>query len=627
MDNLFSKQLRSGGDASRRAARSLAAIVMSVLSMALCEAAHSAGGPPQAQAQETRPAPQATPRMPDNLRPKPSAEEMERWRRGILKVPKPGRGCFTANYPDTGWHEIPCRTPPHLLYPPRRPGLPRAQQVGGQAKVDLVSVWQGGPTEAEGSFDSMTGVTSECLVQCPNQTCPVNPSCTGQPTNDFSLQLNTNPLGNPSSQPPTHTNLCSGSQFLNNTKTPCQGWEQFVYAQSSNCSGCTGDGFIQYWLLNWGPPGASCPNPAASASSCGDSVQSGQWCPFQFSNTSPVLCVMNANNSVAPPTEPITSLNELIVTGDSAGGSSGTDSVTVWEGGIPYTASGLDNFPDLASLWQGAEYNVFGNAGSSEAIFNNGATIHVRNAVSSGSSSGPGCEDDTFTGESNNLTLVNTAPAAVVGSLPALLFSESNPAAAGFSATCDDATSVSPTAPAPVTPTIVNAHIIVATGNDDARSDTELWATINGEQPFCLKPSNNANSDGVCDNGGNAKDQNGKQSWDNWTTSTQNFNLTAPQPISQITTLTIRLLEHNSTFETDDNWDIQGVTVVLTDTTGASTTVFNLSNPHDGNNCLARLKGSPNSASAVFGLNGTNSHLYAGGDAAGHSTTCSNNGG
>lgn len=180
--------------------------------------------------------------------------------------------------------------------------------------------------------------------------------------------------------------------------------------------------------------------------------------------------------------------------------------------------------------------------------------------------------------------------------------------------------------PPPPPASVTTARITVATGNDDARSDTELWATINGEPPFCLKPSNNADADGVCNNGGSAGDQNGKQSWNNWTSSAQTFTLATPQPLSAIASLTIQLIEHNSGFETDDNWDIQGITVSLTSSSG-TTTPLNLSNPNNGNNCVARLKGSPNSTSVAFALNGTNSHVYVGGKANGQATTCSNNGG
>jgi hypothetical protein len=168
--------------------------------------------------------------------------------------------------------------------------------------------------------------------------------------------------------------------------------------------------------------------------------------------------------------------------------------------------------------------------------------------------------------------------------------------------------------------------ITVGTGNDDARSDTELTAIINGEQALCLKPSNNANSDGVCDNGGSARDQNGNQSWNNFTSSRQSFPLVTPQPLTAITTLTIQLVEHNNGFETDDNWDIQGGTVTLIDSAGAAHTVINMSNPDNGNNCIARLKGSPNATTVSFGLNGTNTHVYVDGKEAHETTTCSNNG-
>ena len=51
----------------------------------------------------------------------------------------------------------------------------------------------------------------------------------------------------------------------------------------------------------------------------------------------------------------------------------------------------------------------------------------------------------SFTGETNNLTLVNSPPTALPGTLPALVFSESFPAAPGAPATCADATSIGDT--------------------------------------------------------------------------------------------------------------------------------------------------------------------------------------
>jgi hypothetical protein len=156
-------------------------------------------------------------------------------------------------------------------------------------------------------------------------------------------------------------------------------------------------------------------------------------------------------------------------------------------------------------------------------------------------------------------------------------------------------------APAPLPTAFVSVSIDVITGNDNARSDTELWATFNGEPALCLKPSNNANSDGTCNNGGSARDQNGQQNWGSGDNGTQNFNLAAPQALDG-GTVTIQMLEHNSGFEGDDNWDIQGITISGTDSNGNSTMLLSMSVPQNGNNCIARLRGSPNPSSVTYNL-------------------------
>jgi len=138
---------------------------------------------------------------------------------------------------------------------------------------------------------------------------------------------------------------------------------------------------------------------------------------------------------------------------------------------------------------------------------------------------------------------------------------------------------------------VVSLGITVATGNDNARSDSEIWATVPGEPTLCLKPSNNANSDSVCPNGGSAADQNGQQEWKNFTSSAQTFTLATPESLTALSTMTVRLISHNNGGETDDNWDIQGITVFATDTTGGTTTLLNVSNPNNGSNCIVRLTG------------------------------------
>jgi hypothetical protein len=142
--------------------------------------------------------------------------------------------------------------------------------------------------------------------------------------------------------------------------------------------------------------------------------------------------------------------------------------------------------------------------------------------------------------------------------------------------------------------------ISIETGNDDARDNTELWVTITGERPFCLKPSNNANPDGVCNNnnGGSAPD------WNNWTTSSQEFKLHTPSTLTG-TDITITLIEHNGFAQADDNWDIQGIHVTGITAQNKATPLLEISNPRNSNNqnnCMARLKGAPNPSSVTYHL-------------------------
>ncbi len=358
------------------------------------------------------------------------ATEVERevWRKRILRTPRPnqGKGCYEARYPETVWHEVQCEKPSNKLYLPKRPGMVRPETVGAGGP-DFSAVVTGFITEAEGSFDSVTGVTGECAVQCPNQVCPANPSCTGAPANEYSLQLNSKPF---------NTSTCAGSQPV--AGHSCVGWEQWVYPSS-------GGGSIQYWLEFYGPAGTACPKPRGAACVAGFASTDG-WCPFQFTSTGPVYCVVNAANSAGASAEPATSLGAIKLTGAAAGvNGNADDSVTVTISGVARSASGGNYFPDLGTQWQEAEFNVFGDGNGDQAVFNSGANVAVRTGVTSGTSLGPNCDDQSFTGESNNLTLVNTPPPAVKGNMPALLFSESNPPPAGGAATCADATSVGDT--------------------------------------------------------------------------------------------------------------------------------------------------------------------------------------
>ena len=140
----------------------------------------------------------------------PQAAERVAWRKTMVRVPLPKKGCFQASYPNREWQETPCSKltiPP--LHPQRRGGNPPA--VGGGGATDWSAESTGTITLAVGSFLSTNGVASE--------TDSVNGLA-----NSFSLQLNSRPFTNS-----TTVNLCTGAA----NPSKCQGWAQFVYDNNS----------------------------------------------------------------------------------------------------------------------------------------------------------------------------------------------------------------------------------------------------------------------------------------------------------------------------------------------------------------------------------------------------------
>jgi hypothetical protein len=279
----------------------------------------------------------------------PSAADLEAWRKSMVATPRPTTGCFTASYPDTQWREVPCTTPPDRPYPPKSGA--RSQTVGNG--TDYSAEVTGSISEAEGSFDSVNGVTSEIDSQLGT-------------ANTYSLQLNTQFFT---------TTTCSGAA----KPQKCLGWEQFVFANSPPAAGFA---FIQYWLIDYATT-----------------------CPAGW-NKSGKDCYINSTQGASVPAQTIATLGQLTVTGTAASGGA-EDSIVLSVGGTLYSAMGNDYFPDLGQNWQAAEFNVFGNGDRTQAAFNNGSTIVVRTSVNSGSSSAPSCVAEGFTGETNNLTLTS----------------------------------------------------------------------------------------------------------------------------------------------------------------------------------------------------------------------------
>ena len=173
--------------------------------------------------------------------------------------------------------------------------------------------------EMVGSFDSVTGVTSI--------------SSGAGSIGNFSLQLNTNAFASP---------LCPKL-----SSNPTCALVQFVYS---------GDGtlFLEYWLYN---VNGSCPSAWRS---------SGNSCVFDSAKTS-------------VPVQPAGNLKNLVLYGYT---NVNTDTVVLQTASDTfYQANITDQVVTLWQGWTGAEFNIYGDANSTESFLNPGSTLAVRLAV------------------------------------------------------------------------------------------------------------------------------------------------------------------------------------------------------------------------------------------------------
>ncbi len=327
----------------------------------------------------------------------PSPEERDAWRDSMAQTALPKQGCFQASYPSKEWREVPCVATPRYPQPPRHG--PRPLIVGNGDDVSA-QVPTGFISTGIGSFDSVTGVTSE--------SGPIGN--TGPAiANAYTLQLNTDTFA---------STVCAASP-----NPGCTGWQQFVFENY----GSGARAYIQYWLIRYN---TTCPGGVG-------------WNQFSFTGDPDIYCWKNNSlGAVAVPAQPVTNLGQLSLTGTvSAGG----DSIAVSTGATMYSVTG-DNAVDAAAGWTIAEFNVFGDGGNSAgggmASFNSGSTIVPRTRVIYGGTAAPTCVALGFTGETNNLSFGPTAPAAS-GPGPALLFTESS--AGGAVSNCAAATTVGDT--------------------------------------------------------------------------------------------------------------------------------------------------------------------------------------
>ncbi|WGM37699.1 VWD domain-containing protein [Caulobacter sp. NIBR1757] len=309
------------------------------------------------------------------------------WQKSMDRLQVPRKGCFKSAYPKVAWTEVACTTPPNLPFPPARG--PRPQVIGGSN--DFAAEVTGLMNGATGSYDSVTGVTSET-----GQVGGMGP----QVANAYSLQLNTRPFTSP---------VCAASP-----NPGCQGWQQFLYSSGYGT-------FIQYWLLRY--------NTACPAG----------WTTFQFSGDPDIYCYRNSTG-VSMATQPIANLSGLRLTGTATAG--GNDTVVMTTSGGDSTVTAVDSVLGLASGWRAVEFILVGDCCGAQANFNAGSSLAVRTTVHNGTTNAPTCVLEGYTGETNNLDLVDT-PAIAIGPSPAIVSNQSN--SPGGAASCAAAAGVGDT--------------------------------------------------------------------------------------------------------------------------------------------------------------------------------------
>jgi hypothetical protein len=341
------------------------------------------------------------------------------WAKTMHRTPAPKGGCFQASYPNTQWQEVPCAPPPgYRSARPQNRNLKEGAtaQVGGDTypSTDIVVQAPSGHllSSVLGSFPTANGITSETGTGVAEYG---DGGFLGP--NEYTLQVNTNI---------THSAACG-------SYTSCTAWQQYVMSsntpESVTNSTLTNktEVFIEYWLFNYGGAGSTADT-----------------CPTGFIFAGPDSagydCIQNTPAAVIyNGVLPITDLGDLTLSGSATTG--GTDQATVTYGGMAYTATVPDSYTDIASVWNQGEFNVVGNAGGSQAQFNNGTALIVSLDVTDGSTAAPSCVfNGGTTGESNNLNLVPSTAAPVCcpygGADPSIQFMEVFDTAHTHTASC-----------------------------------------------------------------------------------------------------------------------------------------------------------------------------------------------
>lgn len=323
-------------------------------------------------------------------------QQLKSWHENLKNYAPLESGCFTTAYPSVQWQKVDCGGKPTFVAGHRRAAEAAAAQQNRHEKISLMTAGNGNDYVAQtagitqsslGTFPTAKGVTSEKSVGVAAY------GGGGElGSNEYSLQLNTD-------IDPSAT-ACSAFGY-----SSCYVWEQFVY--STAYQRYAAEVFIQNWVF---PSTADynrlgCPSGWEDASSTGSPA-----------------CVRNSNATTVPNVSP-TALASTKLSGAVVSG--GKDTVIFTYGTSAYSATEADSTVHLSSWWKQSEFNVVGNAGGSEAVFNKGVSLTLNLTAKDGSTKAPTClANSGTTGESNNLNL--GACSTTAGTTPSITFTESD---------------------------------------------------------------------------------------------------------------------------------------------------------------------------------------------------------
>lgn len=310
--------------------------------------------------------------------PSGEAANREAWRKEMVRVPVPKKGCFKAFYPNKEWREVPCGPASKFPNPPQaRGGKGAVRNNVGAGYGDWSAVSTNVISSADGTFRSVN-VTG------------------GTDTNVFMLQLNTQFFPN--------SPACNGV-------VGCLAWQQFLYSPTQCGGACI---FMEYWLIGYG---ATCPAGSWMSDGAGD-------CWFNSTST-PVTA------------QTVADLTGVTLTATASAG--GQDTVILSTPGGSLSALAQDSVVSLANFWNTAEFNAFGDCCSQETVFNNPTTLVLKTSITDGTTNAPSCVNESFTAETNNLNLANTTGSSSLlccaygGATPRIEFMETS---AGHTGVC-----------------------------------------------------------------------------------------------------------------------------------------------------------------------------------------------